>query len=417
MSTAAVVVGPIDAERRRDHRAMPTSFLLYAVLALVVGTLGFAAVQKFIAHGAGAFDHAISIGEVVVVALLLTFHRRGWAWVGMMALFAAFAGYTGYLLWRGETSCGCFGDVQTPPLATLSIDITLATLSAIVVMTLARSASIAGVLLTIAGVAAAAGAGFSVVSTEPLATDFHGDRAALLLAAPDLAAIAGSDLTDPDWLVYIYDPADADQDPALKQMRADAQTHAEDDALRVKVLSADQAEKISGVPHWAWEQLPAAILYRGGRVVQRYVAATMPDPQTLRTDRPVGPIAKVLAQTKYADILFSKQDMPAYLLYVYNPECPICVEHLVVMESFMDEHPNDPKVVVVPISMEEIEKTLGIPLWAWPGVPTNYVVRGGRVVAQTAGPSLIPNPYQIREDFLMGRPLRLPKPSDDGFKH
>ncbi|RMH28801.1 MAG: thioredoxin family protein [Planctomycetota bacterium] len=398
-------------------RTLLADTLLYVALLAVVGALGTAAVLKSIAASEDLLHYLAAAGEFLVIGLLIFFHRRWWAWVGVGALFAAFAGYTAFLVARGESSCGCFGDVQTPPTFTLSLDIGLAILAGLVAATRAGSASIVGGVLTLAGVAAAVGAGFGVLTHDPLPTEYKGDRAAVLLTAPTLAEAAHADLTGPDTLVYLYDPGTAETDETLALLRADAKQHADDATLRVVLMPVDQAEAEAGVPAWAWERLPAAILYRGGRAVQRYVAQTLPDPQTLRAQRPVGPIAQVLSLPEHADILYAEGDLPVYLVYVYNPDCPICLQHLAVFDEYSDEWPDDPYAVVTPVSMHEIEDRLGIQIWAWPGIPTTYVVRGGRVVGQTAGPELIPNPYQIRQDLAMGRPLRLPEPGGDGHAH
>ena len=389
-------------------RSTPALVVLYAVLIVIVGTLGFAAVQKTFAASADLVHYLTAAAELTVIGLLVALHRRWFAWVGVSVLFTAFAGYTTFLLVRGESSCGCFGDLETPPIFTLSLDLGLAALAAIVALSLAGRASIVGGMLTLAGASAAVGAGIGVITHDPLPDTFHGDRAGLLLTAPSLAAIADADLTEPDSLVYLYDPDSSAGAETLELMRGDAAAHADDPSVRVIMMSIDDAEAEAGVPAWAWAKLPAAILYRGGRVVERYVPDTMPDPQILRAQRPVGPIAQVLALPDYADITYATDDLPVYLIYVYNPDCPICLEHLAVMNAYTEDHPNDPTAVVVPVSMHAIEETLSIPLWAWPGVPTSYVVKRGRVIGQTAGADLIPNPYQIREDLMMGRPLRVP---------
>lgn len=412
MTTAAVLTPPI------QHRLQPNptalAALTYIAVLAVAGVLGTAAVLKAIADGAGAFEYAVSFVELIVIGALAVLHRRWWAWAGVAAMFASFAGYTGYLLSRGETSCGCFGDVSTPPIATLSIDLGMVALATIVALARARTTAILGGLLTLAGASAAFGAGFSILTSDPLPGDFKGDRAGLVLAASDFA---DADYTDPDRLVYIFDERAESKDKHLALMRDDAKNAPEDPALIVQVLSASEVEASAGVPRWAWEQLPAAILYRAGHAVERYVSETMPDPMTLRAERPVGPIARVLALPRYADVAFADTDLPVNLMYVYNPDCPICIQHLAVFKAYEDEHPNDPHAVVFPVSMHDIKAELDIPIWAWPGIPTTYIVRQGRVVGQTAGPTLIPNPYQIRLDLSMGRELRIPAPGAEHDKH
>ncbi len=412
MTTAAALTPPI--LRDSPHNSLSVAALTYIAVLAVAGVLGTAAVLKLMSANAGAFDYAVSIVEFVVIAAVIVMHKRWWAWAGVAAMFASFAGYTGYLLARGESSCGCFGDLSTPPIATLSIDLGMVALATIVALARARSTAILGGILTFAGVSAAVGAGFNILISDPLPGDFQGDRAGMVLAASDFA---DADYTDPDRLVYIYDDRAESKDEHLAMMRYDAEHHADNPAMVVHVLSASEVEATAGVPRWAWEQLPAAILYRAGHAVERYVAETVPDPMTLRAERPVGPIARVLALPRYADVAYADTDLPVYLMYVYNPDCPICLQHLAIFNSYQDEHPNDPHATVVPVSMHDIQAELGIEIWAWPGVPTSYIVRRGRVVGQTAGPTLIPNPYQIRLDLSMGRELRIPAPGAEHEGH
>lgn len=413
MTTANTFASPLP--RSDDNAARGVTVLKYVALALVAGVLGFAAVMK-LTTGAGAMDYLIGALEIAFIAGMIVFRNRWWAWGGATALFSVFAGYTAYLIVRGEGSCGCFGSIETPPTLTFSIDVFMAALSALVALALTRSIVLVGALLTVMGTGAVAGAGVSVITAVPLATDFHGDRAGLLAEAPGNEHIANADYTDPDWLLYVYDENAAGASPMLEEMRADAQEHAEDEALRVKVMTTAEAEDGAGVPAWAWEKLPQAILYRGGRVVQRYMGEEIQAPQTLRETRPVGPIAQVLALPDYADIAYASDMLPIHLLYVYNPDCPICLEHLALLNHFIEEFPNDPNVVIMPISMLDLQEEQGIELWQWPGVPTSYVVRGGRVVAQTAGPGGVPNPYQIRMDLSQGRPLVLPRPNQGAIQ-
>jgi len=410
MTTASTIAPPLPQPARQSSRGVVV--FITAALLIVAGVLGFAAYMKLTGAGLPMFDRVEAIIELAFVAYLAVFRARWWGWATASMLFAAFAGYTGYLLYRGETSCGCFGAIQTPPANTLMLDLALMTMAGVATFVLGKSKHLLGALATLAGVGAVAGAGFSVLHTTPPPGAFHGDRIAMLLAAPELASVAEVNLANPDWLVYIFDDsADSDENAhTLEVMRDDEASHAKDEALRVRVLTTDEAATMSGVPSWAWEKLPMAILFRAGSVVRRYTPQTgFEKPDALRKSHPTGPIAQVLAQPQYADIISAVDDLPIYIVYVYNPECPICIEHLALLENFMDEHPDDRHVVITPISMDDIEKDLGLQMWVWPGVPTSYIVRAGRVVYQGAGPNGVPNPYQIRMDLSHGKPLVLPK--------
>ncbi len=409
MTTAPTVAPPLQLSTHQPQRGVV--IYISAALLIVAAVLGFAAYMK-LTTAELMFDRVQAIIEVAFVAYLAVFRTRWWGWASATMLFSAFAGYTGYLLYRGESSCGCFGAIETPPINTLMLDIGLMTLAGVATLLLGKSKNLPGILLTLAGVGAIAGTGFSVLSTTPLPGSFHGDRISMLLAAPELSDVAENDLANPDWLVFIYDDAaDSDENTAtLETMRADEATHADDEALRVRILTTAQTAEMSGVPEWAWEKLPMAILFRAGSVIRRYTPETdFETPDSIRQTRPVGPIAQVLAQPQYADILAGVDDLPIHIVYVYNPECPICIEHLVVLDTFEEEYPDDSNVLITTISMDDIEKDLGLQKWVWPGIPTTYVVRAGRVIHQGAGPNGIPNPYQIRMDLAQGKPLVLPK--------
>ena len=249
MTTATSISPPLRAPRHDRSRGVLA--LMYFALALVIGVLGFAAAMKLTADGAmeiGAV--ATAIFEIAVIVALVMFRKQWWAWTGVVALFAMFAGYTGYLLYRGAESCGCFGDVHTPPAMTLGIDLFMVALASIVALALSQRVAMIGFILSVAGFAAVAGAGYSVLTTDPLPGDFKGDRAALLVASSELEDVANADLTDPDWLVYIYN----ENDPApvmLDEMQAYAADYPDDDALRVRILTATEAEAIAAGYHMA----------------------------------------------------------------------------------------------------------------------------------------------------------------------
>jgi len=278
MTTANTFASPLRAD---DHTGTGVALLKYVALALVAAVLGFAAIMK-LSTGEGVGDYTIAALELAFIAGLIAFRNRWWAWVGATTVFSMFAGYTAYLIVRGEGSCGCFGSIETPPALTFSIDLFMAALTALVALALSRSVLLVGALLTVMGIGSVAGAGVSVVTAPPLASDFHGDRVAMLLSAPVNADVASADYTDPDWLMYIYDEQAADESPLLETMRSDAEANAEDEALRVRLFTTAEAEEATGVPAWAWEKLPQAILYRGGQVVQRYMGEDVTAPQALR---------------------------------------------------------------------------------------------------------------------------------------
>lgn len=386
-------------------RPLGATILMYAALVVTVGVLGFAAFMKM--QAGGGLNITVAIAEFAFLASLVAFRTRWAAWAGATMLFAMFAGFTGYLLWRGETSCGCFGKLETAPANTIKLDIGMTILAAGVTIALARRAAVIGLLATLGGVASVFGAGMSVLMAPPLASDFHGDRAGLLLASPELTDIASADLAAPDWLVYLYDPA-AKENPRLGAMLDYQHKHADDEILRVRVMTTAEALAASTVPAWAWEKLPQTILYRNGQVVMRAMADEIEEPTKTRQARPTGPISQVLALPEYAEILYSHDQWPIRFLYVYNPDCPLCLEHLAVLETFQEEYPDDPNVAITPISMHDLRERLGIEIWQWPGVPTTFIMQAGRVIAQTAGPNGVPNPYQIRMDLSVGKPLQLP---------
>jgi hypothetical protein len=61
--------------------------------------------------------------EIALGVWLLSRANRGLAWLVATATFLAFAGFSLWQGWIGQTSCGCFGVIRVDPWAALTIDV------------------------------------------------------------------------------------------------------------------------------------------------------------------------------------------------------------------------------------------------------------------------------------------------------
>jgi hypothetical protein len=65
--------------------------------------------------------------ELVLGIWLLSGVYQRLCWLATILTFATFAGVSGYLAWRGVTSCGCFGVIQASPWWAFGLDIAIVT--------------------------------------------------------------------------------------------------------------------------------------------------------------------------------------------------------------------------------------------------------------------------------------------------
>ena len=59
-------------------------------------------------------QYTVAVGEVVLAAILVFFHRKLFGWVLGLLLFAGWAGYSLFWLLKG-LPCGCLGRLYEPP--------------------------------------------------------------------------------------------------------------------------------------------------------------------------------------------------------------------------------------------------------------------------------------------------------------
>jgi len=352
------------------------------------------------------FDRVVGVLEIPIALALVVYHGRWWAWLGTATLFGGFVGHTAFMVWRGANSCGCFGAAETPPTLMLTLEIAVAALAILATNALARRGGFAGVALTFAAGAGLAGAAFGVMRTDPRPEEFAGDPASMLVGAEALEEVAGADLTGPQWLIVVHDPDAAPEEEgaasALDRLAAYDAEHPSDPNLRVEMISTDETADLADVPGWAWPSPPLAMRVQAGQVAERFDAANLPDPYSLRenlSSRPT-PIRELMGLPRMADIRAMESERPAWLVYVYNPNCAYCKHHLEIMDAYETEFgADDAALRVRSVSMADLQESAGIPVWAWPGVPTTFLVEGGRVT-ERYGARSTPDPALLRESLL-----------------
>lgn len=88
---------------------------------------------------------------------------------------------------------------------------------------------------------------------------------------------------------------------------------------------------------------------------------------------------------------------PAWLVFVYDPECHVCQQFLPSMRSYAAESKErgDAYLRVILIEKKDLE-AYGIEDWAWPASPTTALLWRGRIVQEWGGEET-PEPRMIRE--------------------
>lgn len=113
---------------RGDYFVVPR--ILVAAVLLVAATLKIYQLSTGLVRGSGLLANRwVSLAEAdfeIVLALwLLSGCYRRLVWLVTLACFVTFSGITASKHFAGAASCGCFGAVQVPPLATLLLDVSL----------------------------------------------------------------------------------------------------------------------------------------------------------------------------------------------------------------------------------------------------------------------------------------------------
>lgn len=106
-------------------------------LLAVACVLAVAAVAKLQSAAATVADQLLAVGELVLAGGLVWVAVSEHAWrrtavAGVVALFAAFAGWNVGHAVLGSKSCGCFGDWSMHPLATASLDLLIAAVGLVI---------------------------------------------------------------------------------------------------------------------------------------------------------------------------------------------------------------------------------------------------------------------------------------------
>lgn len=264
----------------RGSRLVPAGVRALTIFAAVLtaAVLGFAIVTKIMElQGKGrlfsgfGLGHATILFELIVIALVLIFHRRWIVWTGIALMFAAFTGYTFYHVVNGG-SCGCFGALTPPAAVMVGIDLALVLIAVIAACLLKAPRPILALTAVLALVSLIGGNYFSYTRTPEYALRQYGE------SAPDrlLASEMGAELRTrggPAYLVFIHEIGChvCEQylpDMELKQEELDA---AQDPTLRVRVWSKDDAFEQAGIEDWAWDGTPYTFLVIDGH------AAVFPD--------------------------------------------------------------------------------------------------------------------------------------------
>jgi len=374
----------------------------------------------------GAVDWLIAIAEVGLVAIVLAFHRRWFTWGLVTLVFAMFAGYTSHRLMIGE-SCKCFGDLEILGVAmtsrvTLGLDLICVAIGlSLAARPSSRMMTSIGGMTTILAGAAAVGAGASALTAPPAqgtpvavapGDEDEGDDASsnqapaqkrsidILMEQPFMEEVVSAGEDDPVWLVYIYSEECPTCQEHLRYMRDYQQRRPNDPALRVKTVSMQRMKDDFDLELWTWPSVPTLIRVEEGKITQQYPVEQLPTPEEVRADlSPDGdPILRLKEIEKLEEVFNAPEGGPTYLLYLFNPECPMCIEHLGQFRAFEDAvGKNHPLVRVRTISMFEIENRLGIPLYRWPSVPFTARFEGGEMKQKYLADET-PNAFELLEE-------------------
>ena len=102
---------------------------------LVSAVLCAAGLFKLRSTAAPFFDvgsaAALGVYELGLALLLLGSYQRRWVWRVALSTFVAFGCFAAYRVFRGDDSCGCFGNLVIPPHLMLALDVTICLLLAL----------------------------------------------------------------------------------------------------------------------------------------------------------------------------------------------------------------------------------------------------------------------------------------------
>ncbi len=335
---------PVESKHAPQRpRGLARALLLLASV-LVAGLLGFAAYAKWATKPPAAGDVMgwVTIGgEILASVLILLLHRRWWAWTVIAIVFGAFTGYTMHRLFGGARSCGCFGKFTVAPEITISIDAAMAAMAlGCVCLAGARRGWLwlTGALL----LPAAIGGGLYGMS-QPTPDDFKPGSAFERAAQARQAAKAAAGTETAPAVGDAPAPAAAEQAVAFDPMSSRPM----DVLLLVPLV---QEEFLQGQPEPAW-------LTRLGEAA-------------------------------------AETDGPAWLLFVYDPNCDVCQRFLPYYDGYERSSADDALLRVVTIQKGHLVQ-FGIEDWAWAHSPTTMLVRRGEILHEWGGEDT-PIPGAIR---------------------
>lgn len=319
-------------------RAARGVVFMFARLAslLVAGLLLFGAVMKGATHTASAgdwFGWGQIGGEALLAAGLVLLHRRWWMWGVIAFVFAGFAGFTMERLFGGAASCGCFGSLTVPPRVTLGIDAGVFVASVLLMRVMGAGASAMTGVGALAIPAAIAGGVYAMSLPSPKDFRMSPEMVEAMQEAQGEGSGASAGAGAPE--VTVFDPL---------SMRAT-------EAMRLVPRVAGKA----GAQGAGW--------------VSELGEAT-------------GAVEPV---------------RPAWLVFVYDPDCHVCQQFLPSMRSYAAEarERGDAYLRVILIEKKDLAE-YGIEDWAWPASPTTALLWRGGIVHEWGGEET-PEPRRIRE--------------------
>ena len=233
-------------------------------------------------EGPGALGLLWPIAEIVIAFGIFWFRRRAWVWALATLMFGGFAGYIFLLMTRGAATCGCFGDFGPPPWVMFTVDTLMALICAGIATQSWGFRGFRGMVLTIAGAGAVAGASVAGATTAP-PPDAMLNPVAQLKQLSVMDEVNEVSRRSPYYLVYVY----AASCPRCQQhypgMRAFADATREHPQVRGKLLEITDLQELGeaeGVelPRFAWTHTPTTLLMRNGSVIEEFDQNSTPDP-------------------------------------------------------------------------------------------------------------------------------------------
>ncbi len=263
----------------------------YALTAVV----GFAAYAKLSApdphklvFGDVPLDYLVAGFELVLILLLLPFHRSKLLWGAVTVMFGGFAGYAGYWTFSKGAPCGCFGDLWHPPLGvTVGLDVGFVVIGSLCAWRFGMGRRLRRLSLVGALIAGGAGALYAY-KYSPEAYDPNEDRTVPEEGDSDVVIPEFRDVQDRLWfsellaeqralqesgeiiatLVFVYEVGCSTCEiykPDLEAYRELFEGE-QDFTMRIVMVSTEEAFEHAGIEIWAWEPAPISFVARGGVV-------------------------------------------------------------------------------------------------------------------------------------------------------